>query len=125
MAGLFALKKISINVNFSLSDKWVVNTVWQIAVFFQALDHCAQGSTTYLHHHIVVDIDVVVDVVDGVVLDVAVVYVVDVQPVVVNTVANTVVFLGILMSYDDRIRIFRNDVGPETQEKTLTLPTLF
>ena len=67
------------------------------------------------------DIDVVVDVVDGVVLDVAVVYVVDVQPVVVNTVANNVVFLGILMSYDDRIRIFRNDVGPETQEKTLTL----
>ena len=67
------------------------------------------------------DIDVVVDVVDGVVLDVAVVYVVDVQPVVVNTVANTVVFLGILMSYDDRIRIFRHDVGPETQEKAFTL----
>ena len=89
--------------------------------FFQALDHCAQGSTTYLHHHIVVDIDVVVDVVDGVVLDVAVVYVVDVQPVVVNTVANTVVFLGILMSYDDQILIFRNDVGPETQEKAFTL----
>jgi len=66
----------------------------------------------HLHHHIVVDIDVVVDVVDGVVLDVAVVYVVDVQPVVVNTVANNVVFLGILMSYDDRIRIFRNDLGP-------------
>ena len=25
------------------------------------------------------------------------------------------------MSYDDRIRIFRNDLGPETQEKAFTL----